>query len=118
MAALAGMLVERGFRVSGSDNQFYEPTASLLRTSRVELKAGFGTSNLAPAPDLVVVGNVIQRVNPEAQALLASTIPYLSMPETLWHFFLKDKKVLMVAGTHGKTTSTAMRQAHRARRCR
>jgi UDP-N-acetylmuramate: L-alanyl-gamma-D-glutamyl-meso-diaminopimelate ligase len=108
MAALAGMLVERGFHVSGSDNQFYEPTASLLRVSRVELKAGFGGGNLAPAPDLVVVGNVIQRVNPEAQALLASTIPYLSMPEALWHFFLKDKKVLMVAGTHGKTTSTAM----------
>lgn len=108
MAALAGMLVERGFQVSGSDNQFYEPTASLLRNSRVELKAGFGGGNLSPAPDLVVVGNVIQRVNPEAQALLASTIPYLSMPEALWHFFLKDKKVLMVAGTHGKTTSTAM----------
>ncbi|HKF29266.1 MAG TPA: Mur ligase family protein [Candidatus Binataceae bacterium] len=108
MAALAGMLVERGFHVSGSDNQFYEPTASLLRASRVELKAGFAGSNLAPAPDLVVVGNVIQRVNPEAQALLASTIPYLSMPEALWHFFLSDRKVLMVAGTHGKTTSTAM----------
>lgn len=108
MAALAGMLVERGFHVSGSDNQFYEPTASLLRGSRVELKSGFGGGNLVPAPDLVVVGNVIQLVNPEAQALLASTIPYLSMPEALWHFFLKDKKVLMVAGTHGKTTSTAM----------
>jgi UDP-N-acetylmuramate: L-alanyl-gamma-D-glutamyl-meso-diaminopimelate ligase len=108
MAALAGMLVERGFQVSGSDNQFYEPTASLLRNSRVELKAGFGAANLSPTPDLAVVGNVIQRLNPEAQALLASTIPYLSMPEALWHFFLKDKKVLMVAGTHGKTTSTAM----------
>ena len=108
MAALAGMLVERGFRVSGSDNQFYEPTASLLRGSKVELKTGFGPGNLDPAPDLVVVGNVIQRVNPEAQALLASPIPYLSMPEALWEFFLKDKQVLMVAGTHGKTTSTAM----------
>ena len=108
MAALAGMLVERGYRVSGSDNQFYEPTASLLRGSQVELKTGFGPANLSPAPDLVVVGNVIQRVNPEAQALLATTIPYLSMPEALWHFFLKDKRVLMVAGTHGKTTSTAM----------
>ena len=108
MAALAGMLVGRGFRVSGSDNQFYEPTASLLRGSRVELKSGFGPGNLDPPPDLVVVGNVIQRVNPEAQALLASPIPYLSMPEALWQFFLKDKRVLMVAGTHGKTTSTAM----------
>jgi len=108
MAALAGMLVERGFRVSGSDNQFYEPTASLLSGSRVELKTGFGAENLSPAPDLVVVGNVIQRVNPEAQALLASQIPFVSMPEALWHFFLKDRRVLMVAGTHGKTTSTAM----------
>ena len=108
MAALAGMLVERGYRVSGSDNQFYEPTASLLRGSRVELKTGFGPQNLTPAPDLVVVGNVVQRVNPEAQALLSSSIPYVSMPEALWHFFLKDKQVLMVAGTHGKTTSTAM----------
>jgi UDP-N-acetylmuramate: L-alanyl-gamma-D-glutamyl-meso-diaminopimelate ligase len=108
MAAVAGMLAERGFRVSGSDNQFYEPTASLLRGSKVELKRGFGGQNLSPAPDLVVVGNVIQRVNPEAQALLASSIPYVSMPEALWHFFLKDKQVLMVAGTHGKTTSTAM----------
>jgi UDP-N-acetylmuramate: L-alanyl-gamma-D-glutamyl-meso-diaminopimelate ligase len=108
MAALAGMLAERGLRVSGSDHQFYEPTSSLLRTARVELKVGFGGGNLVPTPDLVVVGNVIQRVNPEAQALLASTIPYLSMPEALRHFFLKDKKVLMVAGTHGKTTSTAM----------
>ncbi len=108
MAALAGMLVERGFRVSGSDNQFYEPTASLLRGSRVELRTGFGAANLSPTPDLVVVGNVIQRVNPEAQALLASPLPYVSMPEALWHFFLKDRQVLMVAGTHGKTTSTAM----------
>jgi len=108
MAALAGMLVERGFRVSGSDNQFYEPTASLLRGSKVELKTGFAASNLAPAPDLAVVGNVVQRVNPEAQALLASPIPYISMPEALWHFFLKGKRVMMVAGTHGKTTSTAM----------
>jgi UDP-N-acetylmuramate: L-alanyl-gamma-D-glutamyl-meso-diaminopimelate ligase len=108
MAALAGMLVERGFRVTGSDNQLYEPTASLLRNSRVQVFGSFGAANLSPPPDLVVVGNVITRVNPEALALLESWIPYVSMPEALWHFFLKDKRVLMVAGTHGKTTSTAM----------
>ncbi len=108
MAALAGMLAEGGFRVTGSDDQLYEPTASLLRRSRVEVTLGFGPHNLSPAPDLVVVGNVISRPNPEAQALLASTIPYLSMPEALWHFFLRERRVLMVAGTHGKTTSTAM----------
>jgi UDP-N-acetylmuramate: L-alanyl-gamma-D-glutamyl-meso-diaminopimelate ligase len=108
MAALAGMLSERGLVVTGSDNQLYEPTASLLRNSRVQVVTGFAPANLSPAPDLVVVGNVIMRANPEAAALLGSPIPYLSMPEALWHFFLKDRRVLMVAGTHGKTTSTAM----------
>src|SRR5271167_3719519 len=108
MAALAGMLVERGLSVTGSDNQLYEPTASLLRNSRVGLMTGFSPANLLPAPDLVVVGNAIVPGNPEAVALLASSIPYLSMPEALWHFFLRCRRVLMGAGTHGKTTSTAM----------
>src|SRR5271155_2744533 len=108
MAALAGMLIERGLSVTGSDNQLYEPTASLLRNSRVGLMTGFSPANLSPAPDLVVVGNAIVPGNPEAVALLASSIPYLSMPEALWHFFLNGRCVLMVAGTHGKTTSTAM----------
>src|SRR5271155_5753372 len=108
MAALAGMLIERGLSVTGSDNQLYEPTASLLRNSRVGLMTGFSPANLSPAPDLVVVGNAIVPGNPEAVALLASPIPYLSMPEALWHFFLNGRRVLMVVGTHGKTTSTAM----------
>jgi UDP-N-acetylmuramate: L-alanyl-gamma-D-glutamyl-meso-diaminopimelate ligase len=108
MAALAGMLTERGYRVTGSDNQLYEPTASLLKNSRVEVIGSFSPANLTPAPDLVVVGNVIPRINPEAVALLNGSVPYLSMPEALWHFFLQNHRVLMVAGTHGKTTSTAM----------
>ena len=108
MAALAGMLTESGFRVTGSDNQLYEPTASLLKSSRVEVITGFRPANLEPAPDLVVVGNVVTRSNEEATALLATPIPYLSMPEALWHFFLRHKRVLMVAGTHGKTTTTSM----------
>jgi len=108
MAALAGMLAEQGYRVTGSDLQLYEPTASLLKGSRVEVRAGFAAQNLNPAPDLVVVGNVVTRANPEAAALLESAIPYLSMPEALYHFFLRERRVLMVAGTHGKTTSTAM----------
>lgn len=108
MAALAGMLAERGFRVTGSDAALYEPTKSLLARSRVRVLEGFGPANLDPPPDLAVIGNVIVRTNPEAEALLASRIPYLSMPEALWHFFLHERRVLMVAGTHGKTTSTAM----------
>ena len=108
MAALAGMLTAGEYRVTGSDRELYEPTASLLKQSQVEVKTGFGAYNLEPAPDLVIVGNVITRNNPEAEALLKTAIPYLSMPEALWHFFLQHKRVLMVAGTHGKTTSTAM----------
>ncbi len=107
MAALAGMFVERGFRVTGSDGPIYEPTASLLARRHVKASP-FGPKNLFPEPDLVIVGNVIMRVNDEAEALLQSAIPYLSMPEALAHFFLRDRRVLMVAGTHGKTTSTAM----------
>lgn len=107
MAALAGMFVERGFHVTGSDGPVYEPTASLLARLHVRVSP-FGAQNLFPAPDLVIVGNVITRVNPEAEALLQSTVPYLSMSEALAHFFLRDRRVLMVTGTHGKTTSTAM----------
>jgi UDP-N-acetylmuramate: L-alanyl-gamma-D-glutamyl-meso-diaminopimelate ligase len=108
MTALAGMLAARGYRVTGSDNQLYEPAASLLRRLRIEVRPSYSAANLEPAPDLAVVGNVITRANPEAAALLASRIPYLSMPEALRHFFLRERRVLMVAGTHGKTTSTAM----------
>jgi UDP-N-acetylmuramate: L-alanyl-gamma-D-glutamyl-meso-diaminopimelate ligase len=108
MAALAGMLSEREFRVTGSDRELYEPTATLLRNSRVEVRTGHSAANLDPAPDLVVVGNVITSANPELQALKHSKIPYVSMPEALWHFFLRDRHVLMVAGTHGKTTTTAL----------
>ena len=108
MAALAGMLAERCLRVTGSDNQIYEPAASMLRRLQIEISPSYNPSNLEPSPDLVVVGNVITRSNPEAVALLGTNIPYLSMPEALRHFFLRGHRVLMVAGTHGKTTSTAM----------
>src|SRR5438132_4571367 len=108
MAALAGMLAQRGSRVSGSDHQLYEPAASLLSRLKIEVHRGYSAANLEPRPDLAVVGNVITRANPEVSALLTSDIPYVSMPEALWNFFLKTRRVLMVAGTHGKTTSTAM----------
>jgi UDP-N-acetylmuramate: L-alanyl-gamma-D-glutamyl-meso-diaminopimelate ligase len=108
MAALAGMLAARGYRVSGSDNQLYEPAASLLKRLDVDVRASYAAANLEPAPDLAIVGNVVTRTNPEAAALLGTRIPYISMPEALWHLFLRERRVLMVAGTHGKTTSTAM----------
>ncbi len=108
MTALAGMLVERGLRVSGSDGTIYEPAASLLRRSQITVYQGYDASHLHPSPDLAIVGNVVTRSNPEVMGLLDSGIPFVSMPEALWHFFLREKRVLMVAGTHGKTTSTAL----------
>src|SRR5579875_2193885 len=108
MAALAGMLKESGYTVSGSDTALYEPTRSLLARLGIAVRIGYGAVNLSPAPDLVVVGNVITRTNPEAQALAQSGLPYVSMPEALWHFFLRHRTTLMVCGTHGKTTSTSL----------
>src|SRR5260370_14631838 len=100
MAALAGMLAERGLRVTGSDNQLYEPTASLLKRLKIEVRNSFDGANLVPPPDLVVVGNVVTRANPESTALLASPDPYLSMPDDLWHFFLNHLQRLTAAPAH------------------
>ena len=108
MGALAGMLAARGFEITGSDGPVYEPTATLLKALGINVRSPFGPANLDPAPDLVVVGNVVTAQNHEARAVLERGIPYVSMPEAIAHFLLVDRRVLMVAGTHGKTTSTAM----------
>jgi UDP-N-acetylmuramate: L-alanyl-gamma-D-glutamyl-meso-diaminopimelate ligase len=108
MTALAGMLTALGFRVSGSDLEIYEPAASILRQLKVEVRKGFDAHNLEPRPDLVIIGNVVTAANPEAVAILDLKIPYLSMPEAVRRFLLEGRRVLMVAGTHGKTTSSAM----------
>jgi UDP-N-acetylmuramate: L-alanyl-gamma-D-glutamyl-meso-diaminopimelate ligase len=108
MAALAGMLVARGFEVTGSDGPVYEPASSILKKLNIQVRSPFSPINLEPLPDLVVVGNVITASNPEARAVLERDIPYISMPEAIAHFLLKGRRVFMVTGTHGKTTSTAM----------
>ena len=108
MTSLAGMLKSRGLEVSGSDQNVYPPASTLLERLGVTVRLGYRAENLDPRPDLVVVGNAISRTNPEAAALLESGIPYLSMPEAIRGFFLRGKRSLVIAGTHGKTTSTAM----------
>ncbi len=108
MAALAAMLKERGYRVTGSDQSVYPPMSDFLAQAGINVIQGYKAENLASAPDLVIVGNAVSRTNPEVAALLASSIPYVSFPQALGHFFLGDKRSLVVAGTHGKTTSTAM----------
>jgi UDP-N-acetylmuramate: L-alanyl-gamma-D-glutamyl-meso-diaminopimelate ligase len=108
MAALAGILKERGYRVSGSDEHAYPPMSTFLEGLGIAVQNGYRPENLSPAPDLVVVGNVIRRENPEAQAVLTLDLPRLSLPEALNRFLVGDRRAIVVAGTHGKTTTTAL----------
>lgn len=108
MASLAGMLKSRGFEVTGSDQNVYPPASTLLERLGIPVRSGYRPENLDPPPDLVIVGNAVSRTNPEVAAMLERNLPYLSMAETLRRFFLAGKRSRVVAGTHGKTTSTAM----------
>ena len=87
VGALAGMLKEAGYRITGSDQQVYPPMSDFLAEGGIMVFEGYGPDNLEPRPDLVVVGNVITRKNPEAAALVDLAIPYVSMPQALAHFF-------------------------------
>ena len=90
VGALAGMLKEAGYEVTGSDQQVYPPMSDFLDDCGIPVHEGYSPANLQPLPDLVVVGNVITRSNPEAEALAAAKIPYVSMPQALAHYFIKD----------------------------
>jgi UDP-N-acetylmuramate: L-alanyl-gamma-D-glutamyl-meso-diaminopimelate ligase len=108
MASLAGMLQQRGFHVTGSDAAAYPPMSDFLATLGIPLAQPFAAGNLEPRPDMVVVGNAISRGNVELEHLLDQRIPFCSMPQILHDEFLRGKEVLVVAGTHGKTTTTSM----------
>lgn len=108
MAALAGMLQQHGLRVTGSDQNVYPPMSDFLARLGIEVMAGYAAANLAARPDLVIVGNVVRVTNPEAVELGRLGLPYLSMPQALGHFFLAGKTSLVVAGTHGKTTTSSL----------
>ncbi|MBI3303808.1 MAG: UDP-N-acetylmuramate--L-alanine ligase [Deltaproteobacteria bacterium] len=108
MATLAAMLKERGYRVTGSDQGVYPPMSDFLARAGIAAMQGYRAEHLVPAPDLVIVGNAVSRTNPEVAALLETRIPYLSFPQALGQFFLDGKHPLVVAGTHGKTTSAAL----------
>lgn len=108
MAAMAAMLQQQGFMVTGSDQNVYPPMSDFLAGLGIEVMAGYAAANLSVRPDLVIVGNVVRSTNPEAVELARLRIPYLSMPQALGHFFLEGKKSLVVAGTHGKTTTSSL----------
>lgn len=108
MGALAGMLREAGYRVTGSDANVYPPMSDFLAASGIPVADGYRAENLLPRPDLVIVGNVITARNPEAHGLAAAAIPYLSMPQVLNRIFIDDRTSLVVTGTHGKTTTSSL----------
>lgn len=108
MASLAGMLKEKGYLVSGSDKDIYPPMNHFLEELSIPLLDGYRPENLHPEPDLVIVGNVITRDNPEAIELARLRLHYLSFPQALRHFAFKDKRSIVISGTHGKTTTSAL----------
>ena len=108
MASLASMLKDRGYEVTGSDHQVYPPMSDFLEQKGLRVFQGFSTDNLKPEPDLVVVGNALSRGNPEVEYILNFKLPHTSFPAAVKEFFLRDKTSVVVTGTHGKTTTTAM----------
>jgi UDP-N-acetylmuramate: L-alanyl-gamma-D-glutamyl-meso-diaminopimelate ligase len=108
MASTAAALKEKGLAVTGSDQNVYPPMSTFLAERQIEVVNGFAERNLAHKPDLVVIGNAISRGNPEAEYVLDHKLRYCSLPELLREFFIRDKRSVVVAGTHGKTTVTSL----------
>ncbi len=108
MGALACLLKDLGYEVTGSDQKIYPPMSRFLVERGISIKEGFSPQHLVPRPDLVVVGNAVPRTNPEAVELVRLQIPYCSMPQAVNHFVAGHRRTLMVTGTHGKTTTSAL----------
>ena len=108
MASAAVALKEKGYAVTGSDQNVYPPMSTFLASRQIEVMNGYGERNLAHKPDLVVIGNAISRGNPEAEYTLDHKLRFCSLPDLLREFFIRGKRCLVVAGTHGKTTTTSL----------
>ena len=108
MASTAAALKEKGVQVSGSDQNVYPPMSTFLESLSIPVAQPFAEVNLNPRPDLVVVGNALSRGNVELERVLDERIPFCSLPQILHDEFLVGKEVLVIAGTHGKTTTTSM----------
>jgi len=109
MASLAGLLRSRGYRVTGSDQNIYPPMSTYLEGLGIRVLPGYRQEeNLTERPDLAVIGNAVSRDNPEVQAILGLEIPYVSFPQALGRFLIGSKRSIVIAGTHGKTTTTAL----------
>ncbi|MBI2342142.1 MAG: UDP-N-acetylmuramate:L-alanyl-gamma-D-glutamyl-meso-diaminopimelate ligase [Deltaproteobacteria bacterium] len=108
MGSLAILLKELGYSVTGSDENIYPPMSDELKENEIAIFKGYSPDNLSQKPDIAIIGNVITKTNPEAKAVLSLNIPYLSMPQAVSKFLLKDKHSIVVTGTHGKTTTATL----------
>ncbi|ECG0039082.1 UDP-N-acetylmuramate:L-alanyl-gamma-D-glutamyl-meso-diaminopimelate ligase, partial [Salmonella enterica] len=108
MGGLAMLARSLGHEVTGSDANVYPPMSTLLEKQGIDLIQGYDASQLDPQPDLVIIGNAMTRGNPCVEAVLEKNIPFMSGPQWLHDFVLRDRWVLAVAGTHGKTTTAGM----------
>jgi len=109
MASLAGLLKAKGYDVCGSDSAVYPPMSTQLNEMGIRVFPGYKTGNISAArPDLVIPGNAVPRGNPEVEELLNLGLPYISLPEALKEFFLRERHSIVIAGTHGKTTTASM----------
>ena len=108
MGSVAAAMRERGFKVTGSDESVYPPMSTFLEESGIKLHQGYAQENIPSDADVVVIGNAMKRGNPEVEAVLNRKLFYLSLPEVLKNYFLRGKHNLVVTGTHGKTTTTAL----------
>src|SRR5712692_542676 len=108
MATLAAMLKQRGIDVRGSDQDVYPPMSEFLAAEGVPTLSGYRSEHITADLDLVVVGNAISRGNPEVEEVLDRRIRYCSLPEAIREHFLWGSQSIVIAGTHGKTTTTAL----------
>lgn len=108
MASLAGLLKEQGHQVSGSDQNVYPPMSTQLKALGIPIFEGYRADNLGPEIDLVIVGNVISKNNPEAQRMIELGLKYTSLPSAMGEFLIQDRDSYVIAGTHGKTTTTSL----------
>lgn len=108
MAAVACLMKEMGYRVSGSDTGVYPPISTFLADRGIEILSGYEPAHLDDRPDLIVVGNAVSRTNAEVLCARALGVPYCSMPQAIRHFAIGDKEALVVCGTHGKTTTSSL----------
>ncbi|MFP4521273.1 MAG: UDP-N-acetylmuramate:L-alanyl-gamma-D-glutamyl-meso-diaminopimelate ligase [Fibrobacterota bacterium] len=108
MASCAAMLKDSGHKVTGSDNNAYPPMSDFLRERGIEISGGYSPENVIPKPDIVVVGNSVSRGNPELEEVLSKKLFYTSMPEVIREFLIRGKRSIVVAGTHGKTTTSSL----------